>query len=268
MTGTEGPPVLHLARPLLLGVLLAAAKLLADTPTEAVPPAPVDSTRQARDEAEAGSRAFAAGDYLEAAESFGRAVALDSSNSGYGVLRARALGELVDRDDASPANMARLRTVVSIYDELLAADPANEEYAQAVSSLLAKAGDAKGRDAWLIRRARDLALPAEIRSNALRASAETALAEAARDNEKGRREAAAALAARARQRLDDAIAISPGSPACHALRLHGLELEVAIARARRDSGRQAELEALLTRARRTAGAVERAQRTAERTDEY
>jgi tetratricopeptide (TPR) repeat protein len=219
-------------------------------------------------EAEVGSRAFAAGDFLAAAESFGRAVALDPSQVGYGVLRARALGELVDRDDLSPANAARLRTVVSIYEELLAIDPDNEEYAQAVASLYGKIGDDSGRDAWLVRRARNRALPAEIRSNALRASAETALAEAARDNEGGRREAAAVLAARARQRLDEAIAISPGSLACHALRIHGLELEIAIARARKDAGRRAELDGQLSRARRTADAVERAQRTAERTDEY
>jgi hypothetical protein len=36
----------------------------------------------------------------------------------------------------------------------------------------------------------------------------------------------------------------------------------------RNAPRRSELEALLSRARRTAGAVERAQRTAERTDEY
>ncbi len=260
--------MLHLARPFLVGALLAATRLLAETPTDGAPPAQTDSTWRAREEAEAGSRAFAAGDFLAAAESFGRAVALDPSQVGYGVLRARALGELVDRDDRSPANTARLKTVVSIYDELLAADPANEEYAQAVASLYARIGDDSGRDAWLVRRARSSVLPAEIRSNALRASAETALAEAARDNDAGRREAAAALATRARQRLDEAILISPGSLACHALRLHGLQLEVAIARERRDAPRQAELEALLSRARRTADAVERAQRTAERTDEY
>lgn len=69
---------------------------------------------------------------------------------------------------------------MSIYEELLAADPANEEYAQSVASLYAKIGDDS----------------------------------------------------------------------------------------RRDAGRRAELEALLSRARRTADAVERAQRIAERTDEY
>ena len=260
--------MLHLARRILLGALLVATRLLADTATEGVPPAQTDSTWQAREEAEVASRAFAAGDFLTAAESFGRAVALDPSQVGYAVLRARALGELVDRDDRSPANAARLRTVVSIYEELLAADPANEEYAQAVASLFGKIGDDSGRDAWLIRRARNSSLPPEIRSNALRASAETALAEAARHNEVGRREAAAALAVRARQRLGEAIAISPDSLACHALRLHGLELEIAIAREMRDTPRRSELEALLSRARRTADAVERARRTPERTDEY
>ena len=187
---------------------------------------------------------------------------------GYGVLRARALGELVARDDLSPTNAARLRTVVSIYEELLAADPGNEEYAQSVASLLEKAGDASARDTWLLGRARNVGLPAEIRSNALRASAESALAEAVRANADGRREAAAALAAQARQRLDEAIVISPGALACHALRLYGLELEVSIAGERKDAPRQAELEVLLLRARRTAETVERARRTAERTDEY
>ncbi|HYN41183.1 MAG TPA: hypothetical protein VE129_05360 [Thermoanaerobaculia bacterium] len=260
--------MLHLARLLLMGALFATRGLLADTQTEGASPAPTDSALQAREEAEAGSRAFASGDFLAAAESFGRAVALDPSQIGYGVLRARALGELVDRDDLSPANAARLKTVVSIYEELLSGDPANEEYAQAVASLLAKAGDAAGLDAWLLGRGRNRALPAEIRSSALRSSAETALAAAARDNEGGRREAAAALAARARQRLDEAIAISPGSLACHSLRLHGLELEVAIAREMSDTPRRSELEALLSRAQRAADAVERARRTAERTDEY
>ncbi len=260
--------MLRLVRPFLLGSLLVATGLLAGAQTVGVPPAPADPALEAREEAEAGSRAFAAGDFLAAAESFGRAVGLDPSRIGYGVLRARALGELVDRDDSSPANLARLRTVVSIYEELLAADPENEEYAQAVATLFSKVGDAAGRDAWLLGRGRNPALPARIRSDALRASAETALAGAARDNEGRRRESAAGLAARARQRLDEALAISPGCLACHALRLHGLELEVAIARARKDAPRRSELEALLSRARRTADAVERAQRTPERTDEY
>ncbi len=260
--------MLRLARPLVLGALFAAARLFAGSPAEDAAPASTDPVLEAREEAGNGSRAFSTGDFLSAAECFGRAVALDPSQPGYAVLRARALGELVDRDDPSTVNAARLRTVVSIYEELLAADPANEEYAQAVASLFARAGDAAGRDAWLVRRGRNLALPARIRSNALRASAETALAGAARANVEERREAAAALAARARQRLDEAIAISPGSLACHALRLHGLELEVSIARARKDAPRRSELEALLARARRTADVALRAQRTVERTDEY
>ena len=224
--------------------------------------------RQAREEAEAGSRAFKAGEFLAAAESFGRAVALDPSQPAYGVLRARALGELIERDDLSPTNAARLRTVVSIYEELLSGDPANEEYAQAAASLLAKAGDAAGLDAWLLRRGRNRALPTEIRSSALRSSAEAALGKAARENDGGRQGAAASLAARARQRLDEAITISPDSLACHALRLHGLELEIAIARERGDAPRRTELEALLSRARRTADTVVHAHRTPEKTDEY
>lgn len=268
MTETGGHPVLQLARPLLLVALFASARLLAGSPPDGVPPALENSARQAREEAEAGSRAFAAGDFLAAAESFGRAVALDPSHPAYGVLRARALGELIDRDDLSPTNAARLRTVVSIYEELLSGDPANEEYAQAVASLLAKAGDAAGLDAWLLGRGRNRVLPAEIRSSALRASAETALGKAARENEDGRRGAAAALAARARQRLDEAITISPFSLACHALRLHGLELEIAIARERGDAPRRAELEALLARARRATDTVVNALRTPEKTDEY
>lgn len=258
----------RLARPFLLGAALLAGGPLAAAPPEGSSPAREDSAREAREEAEAGSRAFEAGDFLAAAESFGRAFALDQSHAAYGVLRARALGELVDRDDLSPANAARLRTVVSIYEELLAADPANEEYAQAVASLLSKAGDAPGLDAWLLARGRNRALPVEVRSGALRASAETALAEAARDLPAGRREAAARLAARARQRLDEAIAIAPASLACHSLRIHGLGLEVAIAREARDAPRRAELEALLSRARRTASAVELARVSVARTDEY
>lgn len=265
---TEGRSVLHLARQFLLIALFATAGSLGGSPPDGVPPAPENPAWLAREEAEAGSRAFTAGDFLAAAESFGRAVALDPSRPAYGVLRARALGELVERDDLSPTNAARLRTVVSIYEELLSGDPANEEYAQAVASLLAKAGDAAGLDAWLLDRGRNRALPAEIRTNALRSSAEAVLGKAARENDGGRQGAAATLAARARLRLDEAVTISPDSLACHALRLHGLELEIAIAREQRDAPRRAELEALLSRARRTADAVERARRTAERTDEY
>ncbi len=263
-----GRSVLRLAGPFLLVALFASTGLLGGSPSDGVPPALESPAGLAREEAEAGSRAFTAGDFLAAAESFGRAVALDPSLPAYDVLRARALGELIEPDDLSPTNAARLRTIVSIYEELLSGDPANEEYAQAVASLLAKAGDAAGLDAWLLRRGRNRALPAEIRSSALRSSAEAALGKAARENDGGRQGAAATLAARARQRLDEAITISPDSLACHALRLHGLELEIAIARERGDAPRRAELEALLSRARRTAQAVERARRTAERTDEY
>jgi tetratricopeptide (TPR) repeat protein len=266
----------RLVRPLLLGALLGAfpgtGGNLAARPADSsagAQSAPEDPARQAREQAEAGSRAFAAGDFLRAAESFGRAVGLDPSQAGYGVLRARALGELVSPNDRSAANVARLRTVVEIYEELLAADPANEEYAQTVASLYSKVGDEAGRDAWLLGRARNRALPAKVRANALRASADTALAAASREDERGRRDAAAALAARARERLDEAVALSPDALACHALLLHGLELEVAIARTRRDAARQVTLQALLSRARRSAdAAMGRARLTAATPGDY
>jgi hypothetical protein len=266
--------VTRLARPLLFVALLAAAGSATGgnltSPVAAEPPAAAEAAaRQAREEAAAGSRAFAAGAWLAAAESFGRAAGLDPAQRGYAVLRARALGELVVRGDLSPENRSRLLTVVSIYEELLSADPANEEYAQSVSSLFAKAGDEEGRDAWLLRRARDGALPAEIRAAAFRAVAETALAGAARENASGRRETAAALAARARLQLDEALALFPDALACHALLLHGLELEVAIAGEWKDGLRQARFEALLAQARRSAdAAAERARLAAVTPDDY
>lgn len=255
----------RLARPLLLAALLAAGGSAAARGADS----PADEARQAREEAAAGSRAFAAGDFLAAAESFGRAAGLDPAQRGYAVLRARALGELVARGSLSPANRSRLLTAVSVYEELLAADPANEEYAQSVASLYAKAGDEEGREAWLLRRARDGALPAASRTGALLASAETALAGAAREDAAGRLESAAALAARARLRLDEALALSPDALACHALLLHGLELEVAIAGERRDGLRQARFEALLAQARRNAdAAAERARLATPTPDDY
>jgi tetratricopeptide (TPR) repeat protein len=260
-----GRPVLVLARAFLPSVLLATGVLVAEDP----PSASDGPARQAREQAEAGSRAFAAGDFLTAAESFGRAVGLDPSHPGYGVLRARALGELVGRDDLSPSNRARLRTVVSIYEELLAADPANEEYAQSVAALHAKVGDGAGRDAWLLGRARTGALAPPIRAEALRAIADSALAEATRENERGRRAPAAALAAQAGERLDEALTLSPDALACHVLRVHGLELELAIARARKDAARQVRIKGLLSRAQRSAdAAAERARLASARPDEY
>lgn len=254
--------------PFVLGALLSAAGLPGALPADDAPASSEAAARQAREEAEAGSRAFAAGEFLPAAESFGRAVGLDPSRTGYAVLRARALAELVDRNDASAGNGARLRTVVSIYENLLATDPANEEYAQAVASLLAKSGDTAGLEAWLLGRARNRALAPQIRSDALRASAENALGEAARSREEGRTDSAATHAARARARLDEAIVLSPGVPAYHALRLHGLELELALAGEAGDVSRRDALTSLLARSRRSADAVERASRKPEKTDEY
>lgn len=255
-------------RPLVLGALLSAASLTGALPAGDAPAVSEAAALQAREEAEAGSRAFAAGEFLPAAECFGRAVGLDPSRKGYAVLRARALGELVVRDDGSAGNGARLRTVVSIYEELLASDPANAEYAQAVASLLAKSGDTAGLEAWLLGRARNRALAPEIRSDALRASAENALAQSVRSREERRTDSATTHASRARARLDEAIVLSPGVPAYHALRLHGLELEIALAGEAGDASRRAALESLLARSRRTADAVERASRKPEKTDEY
>jgi hypothetical protein len=130
-------------------------------------------------------------------------------------------------------------------------------------------GDGAGRDAWLLRRARTAALAPPIRAEALRATADSALAEATRENARGRRAPAAALAARARERLDEALSLSPDALACHALRVHGLELEVAIARARKDAARQVRIEGLLSRAQRSAdAAAERARLSSAIPDDY
>jgi len=267
MIGVDRRPMLRIARPFTLGALLvvfSGGTLAARGPAPIEPPrtaaseAPPpleEAARRAREEAEAGSLAFGAGDFLAAGEHFGRAVALDPSRPAYGVLRARALAELVARDDASPENLARLKTVVTIYEELLATDPANEEYAQAVASLYAKVGDDAGREAWLLQRAGNHDVPAGIRADALRAAAEAALAAAVREQAAGRRGPAAALAARARVRLDEAVALAPDEPSLRALLLHVLELEVAIARQRKDAPQAARLGALLSRAKRGADAA-------------
>lgn len=225
--------------PFLLAALLLAA----------APPARGDEAA-ARTEAESGSRAWAAGDLLKAAEAFGRASALDPARPAYSALRARALGELLAADDLSAPNRARLETVVGIYDELLAAEPANEEYAQAVPRLFEKAGDEEGREAWLVSRAASPALAPAVRGAALRAAAEPVLSRAAREQAAGRPAEAARLARRARARLDAALAFDPGAVASHALRLHALDLELEAARGSGDAAQRTRLEALRAGARR------------------
>lgn len=243
MTATAG----RLAPSLLLCGFLA---------TTGAPASGEEDVRSAAQlEAEAGSRAWVAGDFLGAAEAFGRAVGLDPSQAAYAALRARSLGELLVPDDPSPENLARLLTVVSIYDGLLAFDPANEEYAQAVPRLFEKVGDEAGREAWLRARAANSALPLPARAEALRAVAEPLLARAGAEKAAGRSDEAGRLSERARTCLDEAIGLFPGSVACHALRLHGLALEIALAREAEDDGRRARLEALQARAQRAADAA-------------
>ena len=234
------------ARPLLSALLLAAALL--------APSAPADEAA-ARAEAETGGRAFSAGDYLRAAEAFGRAVGLDPSQPAYSALRARALGELLAPGDLSRENLARLATVVAVYDALLATEPANEEYAQAVPRLFGKVGDEAGRDAWLAARAANAAVPPAARADALRAAAEPLVARAAKEASAGRPAEAARLAGLARARLDAALAIDAGSLGAHALRLHALDVEIEAARAEGDAGRRARLEAQKGRARQAADAA-------------
>lgn len=212
----------------------------------------------ARAEAEAGSRAWAAGELQQAADAFGRAVALDPTRPSYSVLRARALGELLAENDLSTPNLARLATIVGIWDELLANDPGNEEYAQAVPRLFERVGDEAGRERWLAARAANPAIAPAVRAAALRSAAESLLARASREAAAGRRVEAGRLAGRARTRLDAALRLDADSVASHVLRLHALELELESARQAGDSPRRSRLERLLVRARQSVSrAVER-----------
>lgn len=234
------------ARPALSAPLLLAALLLA-----AARPVRADEAA-ARAEAEAGSRAFSAGELLKAAEAFGRAVALDPTRPAYSVLRARALGELLAENDLSVPNRARLATVVGIWDELLAADPGNEEYAQAVPRLFEKVGDEAGRERWLTTRAANRLLAPAVRAAALRSATEPLLSRAARARAAGRPAEAGRLAGRARERLEAALALDADAVASHALRLRALELELEAARSAGDAARKGRLEALRTVARKSA----------------
>ncbi len=212
----------------------------------------------ARAEAEAGSRAWAAGELQKAAEAFGRAIALDPTRPSYSVLRARALGELLAEDDLSAPNRARLATVVGIWDELLAADPGNGEYAQAVPRLFERVGDRAGLERWLAARAANPALAPALRAAALRSAAEPFLGRASREAADGRHSEAARLAGLARARLEAALVLDPDSVATHALRVHALEVELAAARQGGDSARSSRLERLLVHARQSvARAAER-----------
>jgi len=232
------------ARPALSAPFALAALLLV-----AGPPVRGDEAA-ARAEAEAGSRAWADGELLKAAEAFGRAVALDPTRPSYSVLRARALGERIAANDLSAPNRARLATVVGIWDELLAADPGNEEYAQAVPRLFEKVGDEAGREAWLASRAANRLLAPAVRAAALRSAAEPLLSRATREQAAGRSAEAGRLAARARARLDAALVLDPDAVASHALRLHALELELEAARSAGATAQGKRLEALRAGARK------------------
>jgi len=230
-----------LPAPLVLAALLLAAGR----------PARGDEAA-ARAEAEAGSRAWAEGELLKAAEAFGRAVALDPTRPSYAVLRARALGELLAEDDLSAPNRARLATVVGIWDELLAADPGNEEYAQAVPRLFERVGDEAGRERWLASRAANPVLAPAVRAAALRSAAEPLLSRAAREQAAGRPEEAGRLAGRARARLEAALALDAGAVASHALRLRALDLEVEAAEGAGDAALRGRLARLRSAARKAA----------------
>lgn len=230
----------------LLGALLGAPALAQEAP----------EAEQAVAEAEAGARAFAEGDLAAAEARFARAAELDPATPSYRKLRAAAIARGVTAGDASAENVGLSRRAIAAYREILAADGSDEEAAQALLRLLDATGDRAARDAWLLERAADPAVPAERRAEALRLVADAELSAARRELAARRPGAAAQLAGRALSRLDEALTLAPDAPALNGSALQALELSLASARARKDAKGAASAEARLASARQAAALAE------------
>lgn len=235
-----------LSRLALLGALLGTPALAQETP----------EARAAVAEAEAGARAFAEGDLAAAEARFARAAVLDPATPSYRKLRAASIARGVVPGNPSSENVELARRAAEAYREILAADGADEEAAQALLRLLDATGDRTARDAWLLSRSADPAVPAGRRAEALRLVADAELADARRELAARRPGEAARLAGRALSRLDGALALAPDAPALWGSRLQALELSLAAARARKDAEGAASAEARLASARKAAERAE------------
>lgn len=120
----------------------------------------------ARQELNLGARAYRAGRYAEAEQRFRRALELDPSQKNASLFIARAVQQQFKPGDASPENVAAGERAVAAYQDILKADPANDDAYKAVVFLYGQMKNEQKVQELLLGRANDFSLPNERRAEA------------------------------------------------------------------------------------------------------
>ncbi|HEY0173252.1 MAG TPA: TonB family protein [Pyrinomonadaceae bacterium] len=120
----------------------------------------------ARQETNLGARAYRAGRFAEAEQRFRRALELDPEGKNLRVFIARAVHQQFKPGDASPENVAAGERAVAAYQDVLKADPANDDAYKAVVFLYGQMKNEQKVQELLLGRANDFSATNERRSEA------------------------------------------------------------------------------------------------------
>ena len=125
----------------------------------------------AREELNAGERAYRDGRVEEAERRFRRAVELDPAGKETRLLVARALRRRYRSGSITPENLAAGERAAAAYQEVLRLDPGDEEAFKAVVVIYRQMRRDEKVEEWLLRRANDTSLAGEKRAEAFAALA-------------------------------------------------------------------------------------------------
>jgi TonB family protein len=120
----------------------------------------------AQKEVNLGSRAYRAGRYAEAERHFRRALELDPDGKGLRLFIARAARRQFNPDNTSPENTAAGERAAAAYQDILKADPANDDAYRAVVFLYERMRNEQKVRELALGRANDFSLPNERRAEA------------------------------------------------------------------------------------------------------
>src|SRR5688500_8474647 len=129
------------------------------------------NVEEARKELNLGAREYRAGRYAEAERRFRRALELDPSQKNTPLFIARAVQQQYKPGDASPENVAGGEKAVAAYQEILKADPSNDDAFKAIVFLHGQMRNNQKEEEFLLWRANDFSA-----TNARRADAFVILA--------------------------------------------------------------------------------------------
>lgn len=129
-------------------------------------PAQADAA-PARVELNEGTKAFKEGRFADAEQHFRRALELDPTQKNASLFMARAVQQQYKPGDANPENIAAGERAVAAYQEILNADPQNDEAFKAILSIYGQMNREDKVDETMNMRANDPSVPEEKRAQIL-----------------------------------------------------------------------------------------------------